>query len=63
MFAASHLLIILIGHYDGKWVFLEQPSDLFFLVIGIFGLLMMGIFPSVFIGGVWKIFASLLTSI
>jgi len=63
IFAASHLLIILIGHYDGKWVFLEQPSDLFFLVIGIFGLLMMGIFPSVFIGGVWKIFASLLTSI
>jgi NADH-quinone oxidoreductase subunit N len=63
MFAASHLLIILIGHYDGKWAILEQPSDLFFLVVGIFGLLMMGIFPSVFIGGVWRIFASLLTSI
>ncbi|MHC1739996.1 MAG: proton-conducting transporter membrane subunit [Anaerolineaceae bacterium] len=61
MVASLRLLIILIGKNGEKWTITESPGDLFFLIAGIFSLILMGIFPSVFIGGIWKLFASLLT--
>jgi formate hydrogenlyase subunit 3/multisubunit Na+/H+ antiporter MnhD subunit len=61
MLAAFRLLIVLIGYTGKKWAITESLGDLFFLVTGDFVLLLMGIFPSIFIGSIWKIFAPLLT--
>ena len=61
LFASFRLLVSLIGNTSQRWSLGESTGDLFFLVTGVFILVLMGIFPSVFIGGIWRTFASLLT--
>jgi formate hydrogenlyase subunit 3/multisubunit Na+/H+ antiporter MnhD subunit len=58
--AAFRLLITLIGDTGGSWSISESTGDLFFLSMGIFVLILMGVFPSVFIGGIWQTFSGLL---
>jgi Formate hydrogenlyase subunit 3/Multisubunit Na+/H+ antiporter, MnhD subunit len=58
--AALRLLVSLLKTSGEKWTISETTGDLFFLTIGIFVLVLMGIFPSVFIGGIWKTFSALL---
>lgn len=60
MIAAFRLLIVLIGYNGKKWLITESMGDLFFLVTGVFALMLMGTFPSPFIGSVWKLFSTLL---
>jgi formate hydrogenlyase subunit 3/multisubunit Na+/H+ antiporter MnhD subunit len=61
LIAAFRLLVVLLENKYSRWRISESNGDLFYLVPGIFFLLMMGIFPRVFIGGVWQTFAALLS--
>lgn len=61
LIAAFRLLVVLLENRYARWRISESRGDLLYLVPGIFILLLMGIFPSVFIGGIWQTFAALLS--
>jgi len=61
LIAAFRLLVVLLENRYTQWRISESRGDLLYLVSGIFILLLMGIFPSVFIGGIWQTFAALLS--
>jgi NADH-quinone oxidoreductase subunit N len=60
MIAAFRLLFVVIGNINSRWTISETTGDILFLTAGIFALVLMGIFPSVFMGGIWSFVSPLL---
>jgi NADH-quinone oxidoreductase subunit N len=60
MVAAFRLFFAAKGNADSRWSISENTWDMLFLAAGVFALVLMGIFPSIFLGGIWSFFSPLL---
>jgi NADH-quinone oxidoreductase subunit N len=60
-FTIFRLLIVIIGKTDSNWTIGESTWDILLLLPGLFILILMGIFPNIFLHGVWSFLAPLLS--
>lgn len=60
LFSAFRLLTVLMGRTEEKWSSGESTGQIVFLSTGMFMILIMGLFPNVFIGSTWTTISLLL---